>query len=376
MPPNPLFVQVWCPAYERCGVASWTRTLSNERIVVIGGGTGAYAALIGLKRHSQRISAVITMADDGGSSGLLRDQFGHLPPGDTRRALLALTPTKRANALLRSLFEYRFNRGQGLNGHSVGNLLLTALAEIHGDMESAVREAAQLLRIRGEVLPVTRDDVRLVAELEDGTIIWGEHNIDVRTVRPEVRIQRVFLSPEAGVSESARQAIESADILVLGPGDLFTSIIPNLLVRGVPEAVRACGGTRIFLCNLMTKHGETDGFRASDFLREVLHYIGRGDALDYFLVNETALRRTVAARYAAERAQQVEVDVDVCNGLGATVVNGDLLARGPLVRHDPGKLARHVLETHRRHIREASMSQESRRLEAVPSARSPLLGEG
>jgi uncharacterized cofD-like protein len=200
-------------------------------------------------------------------------EFGHLPPGDTRRALLALASGGPNNALIRSLFEYRFTRGQGLSGHSFGNLLLTALAEIHGDMDAAVQKAARLLRIQGRVLPVTRDDTRLVAELADGTMIIGEHNIDVRTVSPDVPIQRVFLSPEPQVSESAKEAIESADLVVMGPGDLFTSLIPNLLVRGVPEAIHRCRGTRVLVCNLMTKHGETDNFHASDFVAEVLRYL-------------------------------------------------------------------------------------------------------
>ena len=228
------------------------------------------------------------MADDGGSSGRLRDQFGHLPPGDVRRCLVALSANRQVNRTLRALFEYRFDRGAELNGHSFGNLFLTALTELTGSVELAILEASRLLNIRGTVLPVTTDNVRLCATLEDGTLITGEGKIDVRTVKPELGIRRVFLSPEATIYGPVDQAIRNADVLVIGPGDLYTSIIPNLLVRGVPEAIRACKGVRIFICNLMTKHGETDGFTAARFVAEIYRYLGSSEALDSVIVNTGA----------------------------------------------------------------------------------------
>ena len=314
--------------------------MAETRIVVIGGGTGTYTALMGLKRFSRGITAVVTMADDGGSSGRLRDEFGHLPPGDVRRCLVALSANRRVSRTLRALFEYRFDRGEGLSGHSVGNLLLTVLTELTGSSEQAIEEAAHLLNVRGRVLPVSTDNVRLCAELEDGTVIHGERNIDVRTVKPDVPIRRVFLTPEASVYPAAAEAIRAADLLVIGPGDLYTSVVPNLLVRGVPEAVRACRGVRAYVCNLMTKHGETDGFTASDFVAAVTRYLGGPGALDCVVANSGPLPAELAERYAGERAHPVAVDVERCLEYVPQVVQADLVAAGSLVRHDPRKLAR------------------------------------
>ena len=314
--------------------------MGSENTVVIGGGTGTYTALMGLKRHSRNVTAVVTMADDGGSSGRLRDQFGHLPPGDVRRCIVALSANRQVNRTLRALFEYRFDRGAGLNGHSFGNLFLTALTELTGSAELAILEASRLLNIRGRVLPVTTDNVRLCATLEDGTLITGEGKIDVRTVKPELGIRRVFLSPEATIYRPVDEAIRDADVLVIGPGDLYTSIIPNLLVRGVPEAIRACKGVRIFVCNLMTKHGETDGFTAAQFVAEIHRYLGSSEALDGMIVNTGDFPDEHLVKYAEERAYPVAVDWEQCSRLAPRLFQDDLLAKGSLVRHDPRKLAR------------------------------------
>ncbi len=320
--------------------------MKDEKIVVIGGGTGTYTTLMGIKHYSRCITAVVTMADDGGSSGRLRDEFGHLPPGDVRRCLVALSANKQVNRTLRALFEYRFDKGLGLNGHSFGNLFLTALTELTGTTETAICEASRLLNVCGQVLPVTTDNSRLSAELEDGTIIRGEHNIDVRTVKPHLRIRRVFLSPEARVYPSAQDAIRNADILVLSPGDLYTSLIPNLLVKGVAEAIRDCKGTRILVCNLMTKHGETDGFIASAFLAEIIRYLGSPNALDCAIVNNGQVSSGMLDMYASERASPVEVDLDRCRTLVPYVILADLVAKGPLLRHDSRKLARLIMDAH------------------------------
>ncbi|MBI4202801.1 MAG: YvcK family protein [Chloroflexi bacterium] len=334
----------------------------DKHIVVIGGGTGVYMALIGLKRYCHNLTAVVSMADDGGSSGRLRDDFGHLPPGDTRRSLIALSTDREVNHTLRALFEYRFEKGFGLNGHSFGNLFLTALTELMGSNEKAIEEAARLLNVRGRVLPVTTENVRLHAELEDGTIIMGESNIDVRTVKSEVGIQRVYLAPGATVYPPAAEAIRNADVVVLGPGDLYSSLIPNLLVKGVPEAIRDCKGARIYVCNLMTKHGETDGFTASTFVAEVVNYLGGPGALDYAVVNSYQFPLSIRTRYAGEYAAPVEIDLERLEQQVLHVVLADVAMRQKLVRHAPGRLARLVLE-----IAERSSAQPSEDI-PVPAA--------
>ncbi len=318
--------------------------MNDPKIVVIGGGTGTYTALTGLKKHSKNITAVVTMADDGGSSGRLRDEFGHLPPGDARRCLVALSADDHMNRMLRALFEYRFDKGFGLNGHSFGNLMLTALTELTGSAEAAILEASRLLNIRGRVLPVTTDNVRLCATLEDGTVIEGESNIDVRKVKPELRIYSVFLSPEAKGYQPALDAIREAEILVIGPGDLYTSIVPNLLAAGIPEAVRDCQGVRIYVSNLMTKSGETDRFTASCFVEEVCKYLGSRRSLDCMIVNNGAFSPSRLAKYAKENAFPVQIDLDRCLDYVPNVFQSNLLSEGSLVRHDSDKLAQQIIE--------------------------------
>ena len=317
--------------------------MAHEKIVVIGGGTGTYTVLMGLKQHTSNVTAVVTMADDGGSSGLLRDEFGHLPSGDVRRCLVALSADRQVNRTLRALFEYRFDKGNGLNGHSFGNLFLTVLTELTGSVELAILEASKLLNVRGTVLPVTTDNVRLCATLEDGTLIKGERNIDVRTVKPDLGIRQVFLSPAATVYPPAKDAIRNADILVIGPGDLYSSVIPNLLVQGVPEAIRACRGLCVYVCNLMTKHGETDGFPASRFVSEIHRYLGSSDAVDCMVVNTGKVIRTQLSNYADEQARPVTLDLDRCLSLVPQVHRADLLAEGELLRHDSARLAKLLL---------------------------------
>ena len=314
------------------------------RIVVIGGGTGSYTVLQGLKRYTDQLTAVVSVADDGGSSGRLRDEFGHLPPGDLRKCLLALAPTDEAGETLRQLLDYRFDRGAGLNGHSFGNLLLTALTEITGGPVEAIREAGRLLHIQGRVLPVTLESTRLVAQLADGTLIRGETNIDVRTVKPDTPIQRIYLDPEPEIHQETQEAILAADVIVIGPGDLYSSVLPNLLVKGVPQAIQKSGAIKVYVCNLMTKHGETDGFRAPDFLAEVLHYLGPGTSIDHILLNDAALQEEQLERYAQEGSFPVAIDLQGCRQLAKDVVTAPLAAHGTLVRHDPELLARQILK--------------------------------
>ena len=316
----------------------------SKKIVAIGGGTGLYTVLMGLKRYTDDITAVVSMADDGGSSGRLRDEFGHLPPGDIRRSLLALSADEEVANILRPLFEYRFDRGHGLLGHSFGNLFLAALTELTGSPEVAIQNASRLLNTKGTVLPVTTQSVRLWAELEDGTLISGERNIDVDREKPELRVARVFLTPNASVHPPAAEAIRGADIVVIGPGDLYTSVIPNLIVEGVAAAIRDCRGERIYVCNVMTKQGETDGFAASDFVAEVSRYIGGPGPLDSVILNLGEFAPDSLAKYGQEEAHPVVADVEQCQQMVSRVYQAELASTGNLARHDPEELARLILQ--------------------------------
>lgn len=309
----------------------------NERIVVVGGGTGAYTALSGLRKHDVELTAIVTMADSGGSSGRLRDEFGFLPAGDVRRCLVALAAEDQVDLLLRQLFEYRFERGGDLAGHNFGNLLLTALTELTGGMEQAIRETARLLRVKGQVLPVTLDNTHLFAELADGRTIEGEAAIDTR--RDEVPIERVYLNPPAQATSSAIEAIMGADMVVIGPGDLYTSLLPNLLTAGIREALEESPAKTVYVCNVMTKHGETDRYAASDFLRVITQYLGEG-VLDAALLSYyESLPKDILARYQAARSGPVSIDLERCYEFAPRLMVRPIAHAGTLVRHDPDRLA-------------------------------------
>jgi uncharacterized cofD-like protein len=313
----------------------------TDRIVVLGGGTGLFTALSGLRRHDVDPTAIVTMADSGGSSGRLRDEFGSLPAGDVRRCLVALAADDAVGMLLRQLFEYRFERGEGLAGHSFGNLLLTALDDLSGGMDKAIVEAAHLLRVKGQVLPVTLTKSHLHAVLEDGRVLEGESAIDLR--REAVPIERVYLDPTAEATTEAQEAILAADMVVIGPGDLYTSIIPNLLVRGIREAIAQSSARTVYVCNLMTKHGETDNYAASDFLRVVAKYLGDG-VLDAALLNYyESFPTEVLARYGKEHSEPVSID-QRCYQYGIRLMVRPIAAAGTLVRHDPDRLAEALMD--------------------------------
>lgn len=314
------------------------------RVVVIGGGTGIFAVLTGLRQYTRSITAVVSMSDNGGSSGRLRDEFGYLPPGDVRRCLVALASDDDA-MLLRQLFEYRFDRGLGLNGHTFGNLLLTALTDILGGTDRAIEEAGALLRIHGRVLPVTLSDTTLCARLKDGNEIRGETDIDVRKTHHDVPISDVYLRPMAEANPPVLEAIARADLIVLGPGDLYTSVVPNLLVQGVSEAIRASAAQRVYVCNVMTKHGETDGFAASDFIREINRYLGGNGAVDCAVLNyHESLPRELYFKYKSERSEPVAIDLGACYEVVKQLAIRPLTATGALVRHDPARLAATLLQ--------------------------------
>lgn len=318
-------------------------TAQEPRIVVLGGGTGIFAVLRGLRRHTRNLTAVVSMSDNGGSSGRLRDEFGSLPPGDVRRCLVALADDDDS-LILRELFEYRFDRGVGLNGHTFGNLLLTALTDILGSTDRAIDEAGRLLRIRGRVLPVTLDSTALCATLENGHQICGETDIDIRKTHHDVPIARVYLNPRAEANPEAVRAIADADLIVLGPGDLYTSVIPNLLVDGIADAIAASQARCAYVCNVMTKHGETDGYAASDFIRQINRYLGRDDVLDYAVLNyHESLPRELYLRYREARAEPVTIDLARCYEEVPQLVIRPLTATGALVRHDADLLGATLL---------------------------------
>ncbi len=307
---------------------------SEKRVVVIGGGTGVFTALSGLKKHFSDLTAIVTMADDGGSAGILREEFGILPPGDIRRALIALSTTN--NKTLSDLFGYRFSKGNGLSGHSFGNLMLTALERITGSFEQAIAEASKILSIQGRVLPVTLKKISLAAQLEDGRIIEGEQNIDVPKYDGRLRIKKIWLKPEAEINPAARKAILDADAVIIGPGDLYTSLIPNVLVKGVSAALKKSKAKKIYFVNLMTKFGETSGFRASDFIQTLEKYLGKG-VLDYVVLNKTKPTAMRFRPYAKEKAEFVEPDIQELNG--PTIIKASLIRKYGFLRHDPDKLA-------------------------------------
>ena len=336
------FVTVFLPRRERdlVDIMFRQRTLSKgPKIVVIGGGTGLSVLLHGIKEVTSNITAIVTVADDGGSSGRLRSEFDVLPPGDIRNCLIALSD---AESLMRDLFQYRFTEGEGLKGHSFGNLFITALSKITGDFDKAIKESSKVLAIRGSVVPSTLEKVTLVARREDGTQTSGESAIPKVTgvVSP---IKKVYLNP-AGVKPTpeALVAIREADAVVFGPGSLFTSILPNLLVEGVAAEILRSRAVKIFLCNIMTQHGETDGFTASDHVEALLKHTN-SELIDYVFVNTAKIPQKLLDKYKTEEAYQVEPDIKKIRELGVGVVEGDMASADDYIRHNAGKISKRIL---------------------------------
>jgi uncharacterized cofD-like protein len=301
----------------------------------MGGGTGSFQVLSGLREQEDlALASVVAISDSGGDSGRLRDEFGILPPGDLRRCFLALCED---SGMLRDLFSFRFEE-EALRGRQLGNLVYVALTRIYGSEPAAVRALHRLLKVRGRVLPVSWDKVHLCAELADGRVLRGETHIDRPRHDPAIPIRRVFLDPPAAPNTEALETIAASDFLVLAPGDLFTSLVAALLVRGVPEALRAAAAPLVYLPNLMTKRGETDGFSVSHFVEQIVKYGGR--VPDAVMVHQGRLPEEVTRRYLLEQAQPVELDEERVRALGvATVQLGDLVARQTTARHDPERTA-------------------------------------
>jgi uncharacterized cofD-like protein len=309
-------------------------------VTVIGGGTGSYNVLSGLRQFRQlRLTSIVTMADSGGDSGRLRTDCGVLPPGDVRRCLVALS---EADPLMRQLFSYRFE-DEGLRGRHLGNLLVLALTRMLGSEQDAIDAAHQLLDVRGRVIPVSLDPVNLCAELTDGRLIEGEANIDVPKYDPVVPIKRVFLQPSARANPEALSALAASEVIVLAPGDLYTSTLPNLLVNGIPEAINESSARLIYIVNLMTKRGETQGYSAARHVEEIVHYAGR--APNVVLVHDGDLPNDMAERYRAEHSVPVEVDEAAMRALGvARVAYRNVMSAASKARHDPDRTAAALLE--------------------------------
>lgn len=316
----------------------------QKRIVVMGGGTGTFVALTGLKNYPVHLSAIITMMDSGGSTGRLRDQLGVLPPGDLRQALVALSASDK---LWRDLFLYRFENGD-LKGHNFGNIFISALEKVTGSLDEAVDVATTILDAQGDVIPVTFEKADLCVELKNGVVIEGETHIDEPEEQDErPSIKRAFLKPKIHANRDARTAIEKADLIVIGPGDLYTSIIPNLLVEGVADAIQQSKAKKVFVMNLMTKYGQTTDYTAKDHVADLQTYID--GALDVVLINNKQPDPKALSWY--EQSQE-EVVKDDLNGQEFKTVRASLLdsvfiqkssadtLKRSLIRHDPKKLAK------------------------------------
>lgn len=334
------FITVFLPKREKelVDIVYHHRQLEKgPKIVVVGGGTGLSVLLHGLKEQSSNISAIVTVADDGGSSGRLREQFDILPPGDIRNCLVALAD---AEPLMRDLFQFRFGNESELKGHSFGNLFITALSKITGDFEKAVKESSKVLAIRGRVIPSTFDKVQLVAEHQNGQKTKGETKI----VEQHFPIRRVFLDPaNCRPSKESFEAIDEADIIVLGPGSLYTSVIPNLLVSGISERIARSRAPKVYVCNVMTQSGETDNYTAFDHLNTIITHT-RPDIVNHCIINTGAVPPQLLKKYEEEDAYPVLADSDRVIEKGYTIIEDDVVSIEDYVRHDSKKLAKIIVD--------------------------------
>lgn len=311
----------------------------GPRIVVLGGGSGLSTLLRGLKQYSSNLTAIVTVTDDGGSSGRLVQEMGIIPPGDIRNCLVALADAERR---MTDLFQHRFKKSAGaLSGHSVGNLFIAGLIEqCDGDVEQALQVASEVLAIRGKVVPSTMDRVRLRAVMEDGSEICGETAI----VSSSKRIRRIFLDPEdVAVNPAAIEAIKEAELICIGPGSVYTSVIPNLLVPGMSQALAQAKCPSVYICNVMTQFGESDSFTAAEHLVALQANVDR-KVCDYILVNDGTPSPEAIARYRASQQQLVEPDLDRVRQLGYRAVTGDLISETDVVRHDPMRVAAKLMD--------------------------------
>ncbi|MBU1913447.1 MAG: YvcK family protein [Candidatus Omnitrophica bacterium] len=334
------FVAVFLPQREKELVNimyHYSQLEKGPKVVVIGGGTGLSTILHGLKEQTSNITAIVTVADDGGSSGRLREQFGILPPGDIRNCLVALAD---AEPLMRELFQFRFGSESELSGHSFGNLFITAMCKVTGDFEKAIKESSKVLAIRGRVIPSTFEKVKLVAEYQNGQKTVGETKI----VKQNAPIKRVYLDPaNCKASKESFEAIAEADIIVLGPGSLYTSVIPNLLVEGMAEKIAQSKAPKVYVCNVMTQSGESDNYTAFDHMSALISHT-RPDILNYCIVNAGKVPKELLKKYEEEGAYPVVADSDKIIENGYNVIEGDVVNTQNYVRHDAKKLSKVIID--------------------------------
>ncbi|GAC1395092.1 MAG: hypothetical protein NVSMB68_12020 [Thermoanaerobaculia bacterium] len=329
-------------------------------IVAIGGGTGLSTLLRGLKRyvHAEgawsvaHLGAIVTVTDEGGSSGVLRKEFGMLPPGDIRNCIVALAEEEQ---LLSRIFNYRFDMDSALKGHSLGNLLLMAMTEITGGFDHAVLAASEVLAIRGEIYPSTLADIRLRATLEDGTELIGEVAISGSNIgekpsnKPRhARIVHLAIDPaDATPPDRALEALAAADMIIIGPGSLYTSVLPNLAIKPIADALRQAKALRVYICNVMTQPGETDGYTAEDHMSAIIEHAGM--VVDVMIINGRRPTEAILATYAAENQFPVQFDVNSVRDLGVTPFFGDVIAEANYVRHDSSALAETIFRLYDRY---------------------------
>lgn len=309
----------------------------GPKLAAIGGGTGMPNVLRGMKFYTSNISAIVTVADDGGSTGKIRKHF-HMPaPGDVRNCIVALSDEE---ALIGKLFQYRFEKGGTLKGHSFGNIFLTAMTDVVGDFSAAVDESSKVLATHGKVLPVTLEEVKLKAKMKNGKIIKGQSRI----TQKGGAIERIFITPaDCAAYEPAIEAIRKADIIAMGPGSLYTSVIPNLLVPGVVDAINRSRAVKVYVCNIMTQKSETHGYRVSDHVKAIFDHAG-SKIIDIVIANNALPADRVIQRYAGEEAKLVETDRENVKKLGVKLVEARLFEEGEFIRHSPKLLAKVIMK--------------------------------
>lgn len=316
--------------------------VKGPKIVAIGGGTGLSTMLRGLKYYTSNITAIVTVADDGGGSGALREDLGMLPPGDIRNCILALADTE---PLMEELLQYRFKDGR-LKNQSFGNLFLAAMDGISSNFEEAVHKMSSVLAVTGKVIPVTLDNIILKAKLKNGVIVEGESNIPEESIRQNSKIEKVFIEPKnARALKEAVEAILEADAIILGPGSLYTSVIPNLLVKDIANAVQKTQAVKLYVSNIMTQPGETDGFGVEDHIKSIFKHAGNG-IVDYVIINVGKIDTNLAGKYKEEEAHLVSIDEEEVRGLNVNIIEGDFVSvKNGLIRHNSEKLASILIET-------------------------------
>ena len=319
----------------------------KKKVVVIGGGTGSFVLLSGLKQYPVDLTAIVPVTDDGGSTGRLRDEFGFLPVGDIRQCLAALAPE---NGQLRKLLLYRFDKGKGLKGHNLGNLLLTALEDMVGTEPEAVIQAAKLFRLKGKVFPISKKLVKLVAKYSTGKTIVSEHKIETHKLAPDETITQMSTQPAAQINSRAAEAIKQADLIIFAPGDLYNSIIANLVISGTQSALKASKAKLVYVVNLMTLNSQTHGFTASDHVKEIEKYAGK--SINHILINNQSIPASIIKVY--EKFDEYPVKDDL--GPNSRIIRQPLLAKSAyqkpksdilkrsLLRHDPNKLAKILIK--------------------------------